>query len=70
MDKNKEIEIKIPYDLACKLTERMDEAGFEKLTPYICYILEQAIFETDSDDNDEKEEEEEVKEKLKRLGYL
>ena len=43
MEDGKEIEIKIPYDLAAKLTARLDESGFDKLTPYVCYILEQVV---------------------------
>ena len=65
----KEITIKIPVELAGNLSAKMKDAGFEKLTPYICYILEQ-VAEDDSSDEDLIENEKEIRERLKELGYI
>ena len=65
----KYIEIKIPYELAAKLSSKMEQAGFEKLTPYIQFILEQVI-DDGSEDDYSKEDEKEVRQRLKDLGYL
>ena len=64
-----EITIKIPTELAGKLAARMEEAGFDKLTEYITFILNQ-VLEGEEEIPEDENEEKEVREKLKELGYL
>ena len=65
-----DINIKIPYDLAGKLSKRVSEGGFNSLTEYIIYILGQVISQEEDNNQSDDEEEKNVRERLKDLGYL
>ena len=66
-----DIPIKIPYKLAGKLSKKIKEAGFDTITSYVVYVLEQALSSDDSEEDTYGEEEEKnVRERLKELGYL
>ena len=64
-----EISIKIPYELAGKLSKKIKEVGFDSITEYVIYVLEQILSSEELDENDD-EEEENVRKRLKELGYL
>lgn len=68
----KDIQIKLPIKLAGKLGMKIKEAGFNSITEYVVYVLEQTLSSEDSLDNEAYSEEEEknVRERLKELGYL
>lgn len=71
MENDAAVTISIPSTLAGKLTSRMDEAGFDSLTSYVEFVLEQIIEEeTQSNDVDHEAEESAVRERLKSMGYL
>ena len=68
----KDIQITLPYKLTGKLSKKIKEAGFDTITEYIIFILEQTISseEVEGEGVYGEEEEKEVKERLKELGYL
>ena len=66
----KPITIKLPYNLAGKLSKKIKETGFDTITEYITYVLEQTLSENTENGEDYEEEEKNVKERLKELGYL
>jgi len=66
----KPIQIKIPYKLAGRLSKKIKETGFDTITEYVIYILEQALSEDSENNGNYAEEEKNVKERLKDLGYL
>ena len=66
-----DINIKLPYKLAGKISKKIKEAGFDTITSYVVYVLEQALSSDDSEEDAYgKEEEKNVRERLKELGYL
>ncbi len=67
----KNINIKLPYELAGKISKKIKEVGFDTITSYVVYVLEQALSSDDSEEDAYgKEEEKNVRERLKELGYL
>ena len=64
------IPIKIPYKLAGKLSKKIKETGFNTITEYVVYILEQAISDSSENVDISEEEEKKVRERLRELGYL
>ncbi len=64
------IQIKIPYKLAGKLSKKIKETGFNTITEYVVYILEQALSESPESVEVSEEEEKKVRERLRELGYL
>ena len=67
----KDINIKLPYGLAGKISKKIKEVGFDTITSYVIYVLEQALSPDDSkEDAYGEEEEKNVRERLKELGYL
>ena len=48
----KRIKITIPYNLAGKLSKKIKEAGFDKITSYVVYVLEQALSSEDSEEEE------------------
>ncbi|MCX6749585.1 MAG: CopG family transcriptional regulator [Candidatus Pacearchaeota archaeon] len=66
----KPIQIKIPYKLAGKLSKKIKETGFDTITEYVLYVLEQTLSEDSENSENYEEEEKNVKERLKDLGYL
>jgi len=70
MPEKKDIQIKLPYELAGKLSKRIQEVGFNSITEYIVYVLEQALSAGGYDEAYTEEDEKKVRERLKDLGYL
>lgn len=66
----KDIQIKLPYKLVGRLSKKIKDTGFDTVTEYIIYVLEQTLSEEAEDKESYEEEEKTVKERLKELGYL
>lgn len=64
------ITIKLPYELAGKLSKKIGEAGFDTITSYVVYVLEQVLAETSGQEDSSEDDDKEVRERLKKLGYL
>lgn len=64
------VTLKISADLAGKLASKMDEAGFDSLTEYVEFILEQVAENSDPSESVTEKDEEEVRRRLKDMGYL
>lgn len=66
----KPIQIKIPYKLAGRLSKKIKETGFDTITEYVVYVLEQTLSEDSENGENNEEEEKNVRQRLKELGYL
>lgn len=68
----KDIQIKLPIKLADKIGMKIKEAGFNTITEYVVYVLEQTLSSEDSSSDEvySEEEEKNIRERLKELGYL
>jgi len=66
--------ISIPTSLAVKIEGRLKEAGFDSVSAYVAYVLNEVVGEDEPvvDENEafSEEEEEIVNKRLKALGYL
>ena len=65
------VKVSLPKSIVEKIEKRLKQTGFDSVSSYISYVLEEVL----SEDNEEeevfsKEDEERVKERLKSLGYL
>lgn len=65
-----DITIKIPYEIAKKLSKKIGETGFKSITEYVTYLLEQAVSSEEQEEERDEEEEKNVRKRLKELGYL
>lgn len=64
--------ISVPTQLFKKIKERIEGTGFDSVSSYVTYILQEVVSseEEEKEKPYTKEEEEKVKERLKALGYL
>ena len=65
--------ISIPRELAEKLKQRAENAGFDSLSSCVVHILEQVLANIENEEKDgaiSEEDEEKVKTRLKEMGYL
>ena len=67
-----EYTISIPKSLADKIEKMIEGTGFQSVSEYVAYVLEELIssMEEESEETFSKEEEEKIKERLRALGYL
>lgn len=73
MKNEKPIKISLPYALVGKLSKRIKEVGFDSITEYIVYVLEQTLSLAKPEKEGaayNEEDEKTVRERLKELGYL
>ena len=66
------ISVNIPKKLVEKIKKRIEGTGFDSVSSYIAYVLDEILSEMDdeSDDKFSEEDEKKVKERLRALGYL
>lgn len=66
------VNVTIPENLEKKIKKRIEGTGFNSVSAYITYVLEEIISDMDEDKDDTftEEDEEKVKERLRSLGYL
>ena len=73
-DKKQEklLNIQIPEHQEKKIKKRIGGTGFNSVSAYITYVLEEIMSDMDEDKDDTftEEDEEKVKERLRSLGYL
>ena len=62
--------VSIPASLYRKLEERIKGTGFDSVSSYVTYVLQEVIAEGGEEEPYSKEDEEKVKERLRALGYL
>ncbi len=65
------VKVELPKSIIEKIKKRIDGTGFESVSSYIAYVLNELLNEMEDDKDDFTEEDEKkVKERLKALGYL
>jgi Arc/MetJ-type ribon-helix-helix transcriptional regulator len=66
------INIQIPTDLAKKIQKRIEGTGFDSISSYVTYVLNEVLSESEEKTEEvfTKEDEEKVKNRLRALGYL
>lgn len=65
------IKVELPKSIIEKIKKRIEGTGFESVSSYIAYVLDEILNEMDDDSDDfTDEDEEKVKERLRALGYL
>ena len=65
------VKVTLPKSIVEKIEKRLKQTGFDSVTSYISYVLEEVLSEDDEEEEVfSKEDEERVKERLKSLGYL
>ena len=66
------INIQIPTDLAKKIQKRIEGTGFDSISSYATYVLNEVLSESEEKTEEvfTKEDEEKVKNRLRALGYL
>lgn len=70
MSKEK-VSVELPVEIIEKIKKRIKGTGFNSVSSYIAYILNEILSENDDEGEDFTEEDEEkVKERLRSLGYL
>jgi len=63
--------VELPVEMIEKIKKRIKGTGFDSVSSYIAYILDEILSEPEDEDEDFTEEDEEkVKERLRALGYL
>ena len=64
--------IQIPTDLAKKIQKRIEGTGFDSISSYVTYVLNEVLSESEEKTEEvfTKEDEEKVKNRLRALGYL
>ena len=70
MSKEKET-VELPVEIIEKIKKRIKGTGFDSVSSYVAYVLDEILSESEDEDEDFTEEDEEkVKERLRALGYL
>jgi Arc/MetJ-type ribon-helix-helix transcriptional regulator len=65
------VKVELPKSIIEKIKKRIDGTGFESVSSYIAYVLEEILKEMEDDKDDfTDEDEKKVKERLRALGYL
>jgi len=65
------VKVELPKSIIEKIKKRIDGTGFESVSSYIAYVLNELLNEMEDDKDDFTEEDEKkVKERLRALGYL
>jgi Arc/MetJ-type ribon-helix-helix transcriptional regulator len=65
------VKVELPKSIIEKIKKRINGTGFESVSSYIAYVLDEILNETDDDSDDfTDEDEKKVKERLRALGYL
>jgi Arc/MetJ-type ribon-helix-helix transcriptional regulator len=65
------VKVELPKSIIEKIKKRISGTGFDSVSSYIAYVLDEILSEMEDDKNDFTEEDEEkVKERLRALGYL
>jgi Arc/MetJ-type ribon-helix-helix transcriptional regulator len=65
------VKVELPKSIIEKIKKRINGTGFESVSSYIAYVLDEILNETDDDSDDfTDEDEKKVKEILRALGYL
>jgi len=63
--------VELPVEMIEKIKKRIKGTGFDSVSSYIAYVLDEILSEPEDEDEDFTEEDEEkVKERLRALGYL
>ncbi len=70
MSKDKET-VDLPVEIIEKIKKRIEGTGFNSVSSYVAYVLNEVLSDIEEEDEDFTEEDEEkVKERLRALGYL
>jgi len=70
MSKEK-VSVELPVEIIEKIKKRIEGTGFDSVSSYVAYVLDEILSESEDEDEDFTEEDEEkVKERLRALGYL
>lgn len=65
------VKVELPKSIIEKIKKRIDGTGFESVSSYIAYVLNELLDEMEDDKDDfTDEDEKKVKERLRALGYL
>ena len=65
------VKVELPKSIIEKIKKRIKGTGFESVSSYIAYVLDEILNETDEKSDDfTDEDEKKVKERLRALGYL
>jgi Arc/MetJ-type ribon-helix-helix transcriptional regulator len=65
------VKVELPKSIIEKIKKRIQGTGFESVSSYIAYVLNELLNEMEDDKDDfTDEDEKKVKERLKALGYL
>jgi len=63
--------LELPVEIIEKIKKRIKGTGFDSVSSYVAYVLDEILSESEDEDEDfTKEDEEKVKERLRALGYL
>ena len=63
--------VELPVEIIKKIKKRIKGTGFDSVSSYVAYVLDEILSESEDEDEDFTEEDEEkVKERLRALGYL
>jgi len=63
--------VELPVEMIEKIKKRIKGTGFDSVSSYVAYVLDEILSEPEGEDEDFTEEDEEkVKERLRALGYL
>lgn len=63
--------VELPVEIIEKIKKRIKGTGFDSVSSYVAYVLDEILSESEDEDEDFTEEDEEkVKERLRALGYL
>ena len=65
------VKVELPKSIVEKIKKRIQGTGFDSVSSYVAYVLDEILREMEEDNDDFSEEDEEkVKERLRALGYL
>jgi len=72
MATEKQVKIDLPASIVEKIKKRIEGTGFDSVSSYIAYVLDEMLNDTDNDSGDKfsEEDEKKVKERLRALGYM
>jgi len=69
MSKEKDT-IELPIELIEKIKEKIKGTGFDSVSSYVAYVLDEVLSDDEDEEDFTEEDEEKVKERLRALGYL
>lgn len=68
--RQKNVAIHIPASLYMKLEKHVKNLGFDSVSSYVTFVIQEIVSNVVTEKIHSKEEEEKIKNRLKALGYL